>query len=125
MGAFKNKWNKNELQEFKELIIKKRAKVLNELEEAKKRADEARNNNSVNAIYSSHMADAGSDHQEREKAFYWLSRENNYLQYLNRALEMIDEGTFGICKKCDERINQERLMAVPHTTSCFSCKNKK
>jgi len=38
---------------------------------------------------------------------------------------MIDEGTFGVCKECDERINPERLMEVPHTTSCFECKNKK
>ena len=80
-------------------------------------------NESVNAIYSSHMADAGSDQQEREKAFYWLSRENSYFQYLNRALDMINDGTFGICKICGEIINEERLIEVPHTTKCFSCKS--
>ena len=48
------------------------------------------NTDTTNAIYSSHMADAGSDQQEREKAYYWISRENHYLQYLNRALNMID-----------------------------------
>ena len=64
-----------------------------ELAEGKKRADEMIDSNQTNAIYSSHIADAGSDQQEREKAFYWLSRENNYFQYLNRALEMIEEGT--------------------------------
>ena len=37
---------------------------------------------------------------------------------------MIDEGTFGICKECNNRINIERLMEVPHTTSCFECKSK-
>ena len=37
---------------------------------------------------------------------------------------MIDEGTFGICKSCGEKINPERLLEVPHTTSCFECKNK-
>ena len=81
-------------------------------------------NESTNAIYSSHMADAGSDQQEREKAFYWLSRENDYLQYLNRALDMIDDETFGICVSCNSAINEERLMEVPHTTQCFECKNE-
>ena len=82
------------------------------------------NSNTSGVIYSSHLADAGSDYQEIEKAYYWVQRENKFLQYLDRALEMIDEGTFGICKKCNDRIGQERLMEVPHTTSCFSCKSK-
>ena len=71
------------------------------------------------------MADAGSDHQEMENAYYMMQREDTFIKCLDKALNMIDEGTFRICKNCDERINQERLMEVPHTTSCFSCKNKK
>jgi RNA polymerase-binding transcription factor DksA len=36
---------------------------------------------------------------------------------------MIEEGTFGVCKECGDLINAERLEEVPHTTSCFDCKN--
>ena len=36
---------------------------------------------------------------------------------------MINDGTFGICKICGEIINEERLIEVPHTTKCFSCKS--
>ena len=86
--------------------------------------DMLENSNTSGVIYSSHLADAGSDYQEIEKAYYWVQRENKFLQYLDRALEKIDEGTFGICKECDELINPERLIEVPHTTSCFNCKNK-
>ena len=90
-----NKWAQKELEEFKLLILEKRTKVMDELEESRKRADEARDNNSVNAIYSSHMADASTDQEEMEKSYYWMDRENKFLQYLNRSLEMIKEGTFG------------------------------
>ena len=90
---------------------------------SKERAEEMIKGDTVNAVYSSHMADAGSDQQEREKAFYWLSRENNYFQYLNRALEMIEDGTFGLCTVCGKLINEERLMEVPHTSKCFDCKS--
>lgn len=79
---------------------------------------------SVVVNYSSHLADAGADHSEIEKAYYWVQRENKFLQYLDRALEMIEEGTFGICKSCGDKINPERLLEVPHTTSCFECKNR-
>ena len=108
---------------FKNLIIDKRNKVIDELEESKKRADEARNNNSINAIYSSHMADASADQEEMEKNYYWMGRDNKFLQYLNRALEMLEDGTFGICTTCGELIKKERLEEVPHTISCFNCKS--
>ncbi len=120
----KKKWTKKELDEFKALIIKKMEIVSKELLEAKQKADEVLKSNSNNAIYSSHMADAGSDQQEMEKNYYMMNRENNYLQYLERALSMIKEGSFGICNTCGNLIDKERLIEVPHTSSCFDCKSK-
>ena len=122
--AVKKKWSVIELEEFKTLILEKRKMVSDDLEVAKEKADEVLKNNSVNAIYSSHIADAGSDQQEMEKNYYMVDRENTFLQYLNRALDMLDEGTFGICTSCGELINKERLVEVPHTSSCFDCKSK-
>ena len=119
----KKKWTQKELEKFKTLILEKREVVTAELLEAKEKADEVLNNNSTNAIYSSHMADAGSDQQEMEKNYYMMNRENNYLQYLERALIMIKDGSFGICMRCGELIDKERLIEVPHTSSCFDCKS--
>ena len=72
----KKKWTTKELEEFKSLILEKRNKVIDDLAESRKMADGARENNSVNAIYSSHMADASTDQEEMEKSFYWMGREN-------------------------------------------------
>ena len=119
----KKKWTEKELEKFKTLILEKRKILSAELLEAKEKADEVLTNNSTNAIYSSHMADAGSDQQEMEKNYYMMNRENNYLQYLERALSMIVEGSFGICAGCGELIDKERLIEVPHTSSCFDCKS--
>ena len=119
----KKKWTQKELEKFKTLILEKREILSAELLEAEEKADEVLNNNSTNAIYSSHMADAGSDQQEMEKNYYMMNRENNYLQYLERALSMIVEGSFGICASCGELIDKERLIEVPHTSSCFDCKS--
>ncbi|MEE2858152.1 MAG: TraR/DksA C4-type zinc finger protein [Candidatus Neomarinimicrobiota bacterium] len=122
MDDSRKKWSEKELQDFKDLIITKRNKMMSELEEAKKRADDARNN-STNAIYSSHMADGSADQQEMEKNYYWMDREKKFIQYLNRALDMIDDGSFGICTICGELISKERLEEVPHTSNCFKCKS--
>jgi len=121
--ATKKSWNKKELVYFKSNILKKRENLLIEMGELKENTKIANESStSGDSTYAYHMADAGTDQGEREKAYYWLARENNYLQYLNRALEMMDDGTFGICQTCGELIGKERLEEVPHTSSCFSCK---
>ena len=126
MAEQNNKYSKKELDDFKEKINAKKNAVLKDIVDSQDIADNmVENSNTSGNIYSSHIADGGGDQQEIEKAYYWVQRENKFLQYLDRALEMIDEGTFGICKDCNDRINPERLIEVPHTTSCFDCKNKK
>ena len=121
----KTNWSKKDLDEFKNYILDKRKEVVDEMDQVKQRAEDMLKNDTTNAIYSSHMADAGSDLVEMEKAYYFVQRESKFLEYLNRALDMIDDGTFGVCSKCNQLINKERLMEVPHTKSCFACKSKR
>jgi len=71
------------------------------------------------------MADASADHVEMEKTYYMIAREKKYIQYLDKALLMINEGTFGMCVSCNKLINKERLQEVPHTTKCFDCKSNR
>ena len=118
----KVKWSKKDLGQFKDLIISKISIAEHELEERKKVADQMLDSNQTNAIYSSHMADASGDHVELEKAYYMISRTKKYLNYLNKALSMINDGTFGICVSCNELIPKARLEEVPHTTKCVTCK---
>ena len=118
----KVKWLKKDLDQFKNLIVSKISSAQSELEESKKIADQMLDSNQTNAIYSSHMADASGDHVELEKAYYMISRTKKYLNYLNKALDMIDDGTFGICITCKELIPKARLEEVPHTTKCVDCK---
>ncbi|MBL7110306.1 MAG: TraR/DksA C4-type zinc finger protein [Candidatus Marinimicrobia bacterium] len=121
----KKSWTKKELKEFRKVILEKRVGAQEAIERSKELTDNIVETGDVtNAVYSSHMADAGSDQQDREKAYYWLDRERKFLQYLNRALDMIDDGTFGICKTCSGLIGKERLMEVPHTSTCYECKSK-
>ena len=117
------KWSSKELNKFRKVIIEKREVVLKDIEKSKKRLDDLNNNNESISVYSSHMADAGSEQQDKESAYYNMQRESKFLGYLDRALVMIDDGTFGICISCDEIIHKDRLLEVPHTTKCFNCKS--
>ena len=120
----KNKWSKKDLGTFKNDILKKKDLAIQDLKKIKKRTDNLIDQGSSNSIYSSHMADAGSDHQEMENAYYMMQREDSFIKYLDKALTMIEDGTFGICTECNNLIPRARLNEVPHSTKCVACKEK-
>ena len=76
--------------------------------------------------YSYHMADQGTDAMEREKQFLMASKEGRYLWHLNEALRRLYNAPdqFGTCHQCGQKIDFERLDALPHARLCISCKEK-
>jgi DnaK suppressor protein len=43
------------------------------------------------------------------------------LEKLNKSIEKMDNGTFGICEECEEKISEKRLEAIPGVSLCISC----
>ncbi len=123
----KKAWSKEDLEYFKNLILRKRdetIKAIKRLESTTVHDVTHQDTTSLDSAYAYHMADVGTDSQEREKAFLWLARENKFLTFLNTALERLQRGEYGICIECGELIPKERLEEVPHTQHCVNCKNK-
>jgi RNA polymerase-binding transcription factor DksA len=63
--------------------------------------------------YSFHMADAGTDSMEREKAFDIASKEGRLLMEIDDALRRLYGGTYGICEVSGKPISRARLEALP------------
>lgn len=112
-----------ELEEFRQLILKKRADAMEDVDSLRAQIEDAREQESDSA-YSFHMADAGTDAMEREKLYLMIARQQKYVGYLDRALERIDSGTYGVCKVTGKPIPKERLRAVPHTEISIEAKRK-
>lgn len=113
---------KQELNEFRQLILDRRKQVMEELglflKERKEDAETLDNKSST------HMADEGSDAIEKERAYLIASKENKYLASLNEALNRMERGEYGVCIDCGQDISRERLLAVPNTKLCITCKLK-
>jgi RNA polymerase-binding protein DksA len=43
------------------------------------------------------------------------------LRQIQRALQRIEDGTYGSCARCGEDINPDRLAALPEATECIRC----
>ncbi|MFA4941661.1 MAG: TraR/DksA family transcriptional regulator [Patescibacteria group bacterium] len=46
------------------------------------------------------------------------------LEDINKSLDRIKNGTYGICKYCGNPIAEKRLLARPTASSCISCKTE-
>jgi DnaK suppressor protein len=57
----------------------------------------------------------------REVAIRNLDRESAMLKQVQAAIARIDDGSFGICMRCDEPIPERRLKAVPWAAYCITC----
>lgn len=68
--------------------------------------------------------DRASDEENRNFMLRIRDREHKLIKKIKKALERIENGTFGICEKCEEDISVERLKARPVTTQCIDCKKK-
>jgi|TARA_B100000959_G_C14621791_1_gene476508 RNA polymerase-binding transcription factor DksA len=119
------KYTKSKLAKFKKSIESKLNEVAHELDDIKDNLDTNTRGTaslSQDSVYSVHMADAGTDSYEREKGFHFMNRETDYYKFLIKALERINDGSFGVCNICEELIAEERMMEVPNATKCVQCK---
>lgn len=111
-----------ELDHFRNLILEKRSAAQEDVERMRAQLEDAREQAENDTAYSFHMADAGTDAMEREKLYLMIARQQKYIGYLDRALERIDNRTYGICKVTGNPISKERLEAVPHTEISIEAK---
>jgi len=74
--------------------------------------------------YSQHQADQGTDDFDRRISLELTSREYHILRQIERALEKIDENSYGICDISGEEIPIARLEAVPYATMTVKAQEK-
>jgi len=50
--------------------------------------------------------------------------DSKLLRAIEEAIHRIDQGTYGICMDCENKIPAARLEAVPWTRLCVDCKER-
>lgn len=65
-----------------------------------------------------HQADVGTETFDRERDLSILDQVEGELADVERALQRLDEGTYGLCEACGKPIEDERLEALPAARFC-------
>lgn len=68
--------------------------------------------------YDNHPADMGTELYDREKDRALNVHASEELEKVRKALEKIEDGSYGVCEECGKEIPFERLEAIPYTTLC-------
>ena len=51
-------------------------------------------------------------------------RERKLIVKVQEAIKRLDDGEYGICEHCGDKISDKRLAARPVTTYCIECKTE-
>jgi len=118
----KTTYTKNELKEFKQIILKKIKNAQGDLDILR----EATSNNSDNGTEDTSPTfkafEEGSTTLSKEENIKLAERQAKFIRNLNNALIRIEHGTYGVCRITGKLIAKERLQLVPHATLCFEAK---
>jgi len=109
---------KTELRKFKAILEEKRDGILNS--SGKKTYWENMEN-----TRRGDFVDQASDDNEVHVNIRLRQTDAKLLRAIEAAISRIDQGNYGVCTMCEEQISDARLHAVPWTSVCIACKEKK
>jgi len=118
----KTRYNDAELQEFKEIILKKLEKAREDYEILKSSITHEESNDTMDTSPTFKVLEEGATTLSKEEAGRLAQRQQKFIQHLQAALVRIENKTYGICRETGKLIAKERLRAVPHATLSIDAK---
>jgi DnaK suppressor protein len=106
-----------DLSVFQEILEKDRTRLIDDIHIETDRL------NSYTEVNPNHF-DLADKRFQQEITAERLRYMNRKLKQVEAALMRITEKTYGICIKCGNPINRERLIAMPYATLCVNCKKR-
>ena len=121
--ATKTTYNKSELKEFKQLILKKIERAQEDLDILRAATANDSDNGTEDTSPTFKQFEEGSSTLSKEENIKLAERQAKFIRSLNNALIRIENKTYGICRATGKLIAKERLKLVPHATLSMEAKN--
>ena len=67
------------------------------------------------------IGDDGMEIEQVSKNLALKSHLERLLAQIEAAVRRIEAGVYGLCERCGQAINPERLQVLPYATTCVSC----
>jgi len=115
-------WSGAELKSMRTEIAKDLARLREELAHVEAEMNELITESGEGA--GDDQADSGTKTFEREHEMSLVINARDMVLQTERALDRIDNKTYGNCEECGHAIGKARLQVFPRATLCMICKQK-
>ena len=105
---------------LREILLKEKTRLQQELAELDKDMPSLQERR-VGSPFGKREEEA-AEASEMEKRLALETKLNELIAEANRALEKLNQGSYGRCDLCRELISPERLEALPTAHLCLKCK---
>ena len=121
--AEKTTYTKDELAEFRQLILDKIESAQDDLDVLRAATANDSDNGTEDTSPTFKQFEEGSSTLSKEENIKLAERQAKFIRSLNNALIRIENKTYGICGITGKLIAKERLKLVPHATLSIEAKN--
>ncbi|MBM7614530.1 TraR/DksA C4-type zinc finger protein [Alkaliphilus hydrothermalis] len=120
--------NPQKLEHFKKRLLDEKKEVMETLERMEEHHGthaSLREYTEELSAYDNHPADLGTEMFMVEMQNNLENNEKYRVREIERALEKMDNGTYGECDICGSHIDEDRLEIMPEAHICIACADKK
>ena len=108
----------------RELLLEERRSYIDSAEALKAQADSlALEHEPGDVQFDEEGGEGGTANVDREIDLYLSAQARATVVEIDRALQKIEDGTYGVCEQCGESIPEARLQALPYAALCVTCKS--
>ena len=120
--AEKTTYTKDELAEFRQLILDKIESAQDDLDVLRAATANDSDNGTEDTSPTFKQFEEGSSTLSKEENIKLAERQAKFIRSLDNALIRIENKTYGICRVTGKLIAKERLKLVPHATLSIEAK---
>lgn len=118
----KNRYSDEELEEFKQIILKKLEKAQNDLKMLTESYTTGNEHDTNDTSPTFKILEEGYQVFSKEENSKFAARQEKFIKSLENALIRIENKTYGICRVTGKLIPKDRLRSVPHATLSIEAK---
>ena len=108
--------DKKSLEKYRKLLMEKRKDLLEAYSKNKLLGTEAGGEEAA-----ADMVDMATNAYTKEFLYSLSNADRMLLRAVEDALGRIEDGSYGECEECEERMSKKRLDAIPWARYCVSC----
>ena len=114
--------DKEKLERYKKKLLKEKKKREKFLKEDKVGLGTSISDDiSELSSYDNHPGDLGSETFEASKNISFRNNDKFAIKKIDDALKKLENGRYGVCERCNGKINEERLDILPCAKFCIDC----